>query len=375
MLFKLLAGLDNSVPDREPENVADRLRRQQQDEQLSQPELDFVSCWKQLVDKAGGQARVARFPGWTTSTVSRDYNGVTLPSHERLTQLCEHHKLPHKDVLDLAILLQGARAARKDRLKSNGAPGTEETRDNPGYQSTDHEESTPDHDGGLCEPGSIPPRSRDWLRDKPWLVAIAVIAVIGAAFSIAVHFGSSQHGAGQAPQTGPSPAEKSSPPPIKSAYPAGKGASAANSTRATGRFITLTNCDGRQERFQARSDNHLYHQYQTKGGAWSGWYILGGYLTSDQIGAVQNSDCRLEIFGVGGDHAMWHIWQTRPGSGPWSGWSRLGGAFYNGPTAAWVSTNGEAVLQARWASGGVVCDNQTAPSFSPWTGWYYCGPE
>ena len=189
------------MPDREPENVADRLRRQQQDAQLPQPELDFVSCWKQLVDKAGGQARVARFPGWTTSTVSRDYNGVTLPSHERLTQLCEHHKLPQRDVLDLAVLLRGARTAREVRRKGNGAPGTEETRDNPGYQSTDHEESTPDHDGGLCEPGSIPPRSRDWLRDKPWLVAIAVIAVIGAAFSIAVHFGSSQHAAGQAPQT------------------------------------------------------------------------------------------------------------------------------------------------------------------------------
>ena len=96
---------------------------------------------------------------------------------------------------------------------------------------------------------------------------------------------------------------------MKVTYPAGRGA-AANSTRATGTSITLTNCDGRQERFQVRPGNHLYHQYQTTpGGSWSGWHIMGGYLIFAQIGAVVNSDCRLEVFGVGGDHAMWHTWR------------------------------------------------------------------
>src|SRR6266568_4608342 len=151
-----------------------------------QPELDFVSRWKHLVDQAGGQARVAKLTGWPTSTVSRDYNGVTLPAHERLDQLCEHLKLPHRDVLDLATLLQRARTARKDRPKSNGARSTEETRDNPGHQSADHQESAPAHDGARREPGAIPPRSRNWLRDRPWQVAVAVIAVIGAAVLIAV---------------------------------------------------------------------------------------------------------------------------------------------------------------------------------------------
>lgn len=95
---------------------------------------------------------------------------------------------------------------------------------------------------------------------------------------------------------------------MKATYPAARGASAANSTHATGRSITITNCDERQERFQVRSDNHLYHQYQaTQGGSWSDWHILGGYLISNRIGAVQNSDCHLEVFGIGGDHAMWHI--------------------------------------------------------------------
>jgi hypothetical protein len=144
----------------------------------------------------------------------------------------------------------------------------------------------------------------------------------------------------------------------------------------TGTAPTVTNCDGRQEQFQLGAGNHLYHRYQiTPGGSWSGWYSLGGYLISARIGAVRNSNCHLEAFGVGYGYAMWHIWQTHPGSGPWSGWASLGGVFTSGPTGVWVSTNHEAVIQANWASGAVVCDNQTAPSSGPWTGWYLCTPE
>ena len=351
------------MPGREPQDVTNGLRIQQHGARLSQPERDFASRWKQLVDEAGGQARVARHFGWTTSTVSRNCNGTTLPTYERLDQLRERLKLSQKEMLDLVALWRCARAAREVRQKGNGVSGTEETRGDPGHKLVDHQESAPAYDGAPGEPGAIAPRSWNWLRDRPWLAA-AAITVIGAGVIIAVHFGSAQHAAGQASQiAAPSPAEESSPPPVKVMYPAGT-------------FITLKNCDGRQERFQVRSDNHLYHQYQTKlGGPWSGWHITGGYLISAQIGAVVNSDCRLEVFGVGSDHAMWHSWQTTAGRGPWSTWSSLGGAFYKGPTTAWVSANGEAVLQANWAHGGVVCDNQTTPSFSPWAGWYYCRPE
>ena len=54
------------MSEREPEDVTARLRREQHGARLSQPESDFVSRWKQLVDKAGGQARVAKLLGWTT---------------------------------------------------------------------------------------------------------------------------------------------------------------------------------------------------------------------------------------------------------------------------------------------------------------------
>jgi len=39
---------------------------------------------------------------------------------------------------------------------------------------------------------------------------------------------------------------------------------------------------------------------------------------------TRNADGRLEIFGVGTDNALWHIWQTAPNNG-WSGWESRGG--------------------------------------------------
>jgi hypothetical protein len=144
---------------------------------------------------------------------------------------------------------------------------------------------------------------------------------------------------------------------------------------AAGATPTVTNCGGRGEQFEVGSGNHLYHRYQsTPGGSYSSWYSLGGTIIYSQIGAVVNANCHVEAFGVGGDGAMWHIWQTKAGSGPWSSWASLGGGFDGGPSQAYIDTSNEAVLVAPWYSGGTVCDNQTQPSSGPWSGWYYCTP-
>lgn len=37
---------------------------------------------------------------------------------------------------------------------------------------------------------------------------------------------------------------------------------------------------------------------------------------------ASNRDGRLEVFGIGTDHALWHDWQVTPGGG-WSGWNSL----------------------------------------------------
>jgi hypothetical protein len=37
---------------------------------------------------------------------------------------------------------------------------------------------------------------------------------------------------------------------------------------------------------------------------------------------VQNADGRLEVFVIGSDGNLWHIWQTTPGKA-WSSWASL----------------------------------------------------
>ena len=65
-------------------------------------------------------------------------------------------------------------------------------------------------------------------------------------------------------------------------------------------------------------------------------------ITTALSGAVSGScnvDGRLELFGVGTDRALWHIWQTAPHAGPWSAWSSLGGVLTDIPAVA-VNTDG-----------------------------------
>jgi hypothetical protein len=93
-------------------------------DQPSPPELEFVRRWRLMIDRVGGdggQARAAKHLNWTTSTVSRDCKGDTLPTEERLFQLGNALQLPHREMLDLASLLRRARAARRDRLRTSRA--------------------------------------------------------------------------------------------------------------------------------------------------------------------------------------------------------------------------------------------------------------
>ena len=84
-----------------------------------------------------------------------------------------------------------------------------------------------------------------------------------------------------------------------------------------------TNTDGRLEVFAVGSDDALWHIWQTApNNGWSNWRSLGGQISEVRTG--RNADGRLEIFAVGSDQAMWHIWQTAPDNG-WSGWHSLGG--------------------------------------------------
>ena len=77
------------------------------------------------------------------------------------------------------------------------------------------------------------------------------------------------------------------------------------------------------EIFVIGSDHALWHMWQTApNNGWSGWASLGGWI--DRLASGQNADGRLEIFARGADGAVWHMWQTAPSNG-WSGWASLGG--------------------------------------------------
>lgn len=96
------------------------------------------------------------------------------------------------------------------------------------------------------------------------------------------------------------------------------------------------NDDDRLEVFIIGSDGTLWHTWElTPGGAWSQWSSLGtspdmaGFISS--LAVRVNADGRLEVFTIsqylGGP--LWHIWQLAPG-GSWSNWESLGTPLNNG---------------------------------------------
>ncbi|WP_184868190.1 hypothetical protein [Kutzneria kofuensis] len=95
---------------------------------------------------------------------------------------------------------------------------------------------------------------------------------------------------------------------------------------------------------------------------------LGGVLIYD-IDASLNSDCRLEAFGVGTNHEMYHIWQDANASNGWSGWASLGGYLTSRPWSHRLSDNRLEVCA--WGPDHIYhCKAQTRPSSGPWTDWY-----
>jgi hypothetical protein len=96
----------------------------------------------------------------------------------------------------------------------------------------------------------------------------------------------------------------------------------------TERFTIGTNQDGRQEVFAAGSDGNLWQIWQVSPNSeWSAWKKLGrpppGLRGTDRITVGANEDGRQELFAMGQDDALWHVWQVAPNVG-WSDWKSLG---------------------------------------------------
>jgi hypothetical protein len=93
-------------------------------------------------------------------------------------------------------------------------------------------------------------------------------------------------------------------------------------------FTVGINQDGRQEVFAVGSDGNVWQIFQTApNSGWSEWVKRGqppvGIRHSDRISVGRNLDLRQELFVMGADEALWHVWQLFPNAG-WSEWQSLG---------------------------------------------------
>lgn len=89
--------------------------------------------------------------------------------------------------------------------------------------------------------------------------------------------------------------------------------------------VVSRNADGRQEVFVLGGDHALYHIWETTpGGAWSGWSSLQGHDLQDLCEVASEADGSLAAFALGGDGRIYHRRQITPNGG-WADWTGLGG--------------------------------------------------
>lgn len=134
-----------------------------------------------------------------------------------------------------------------------------------------------------------------------------------------------------------------------------------------------SNADGRLEVFGNGTDHALWHNWQTApNGGWSGWASLGGLLTTDAA-LCRHSDGRLEAFARGADDALYHLWQTAPNNG-WSGWNSLGGSITSDPSVD-KNLDGRLEAFARGADDALWHNWQINFPFGIviWSGWVSLG--
>jgi hypothetical protein len=132
------------------------------------------------------------------------------------------------------------------------------------------------------------------------------------------------------------------------------------------------NPDGHLEVFAIGSDNSLWHIWQ-KGAnniEWTEWVPLGGFVK--QITVAPNADGHLEVFAIGGDDALWHTWQDGSSDNGWSDWSSMGG---NDLRQIAVASNKDGRLEVftRDTSNGLKHIWQDRSSATAWSGWNYIG--
>src|SRR6266581_2251919 len=141
------------------------------------------------------------------------------------------------------------------------------------------------------------------------------------------------------------------------------------------------NTGGRLEVFTIGFDGTLWHIWQTIAGkSWSTWNPLNKPLNTNVLVMPvvgKNADGRLEAFIIASDGALWHIWQTSPGQGPWSNWFSSGqpaASIANAQYPPSMAQNADGRLEAFTvgADGALWHVWQTTPN-GVWSNWFSSG--
>jgi hypothetical protein len=98
--------------------------------------------------------------------------------------------------------------------------------------------------------------------------------------------------------------------------------------RLDGSPIVAKNADGRLQVFVSSVDGSLWSLVQSapSSSTWAAWVSIGkptGTTLTDSAVVTSNADGRLEVFAQAADDALWHVWQTTP-NGTWSSWASQG---------------------------------------------------
>lgn len=101
------------------------------------------------------------------------------------------------------------------------------------------------------------------------------------------------------------------------------------------------------------------------------WQSLGGHDLLAYPCATRNRDGRLEVFVLGGDRALYHIWENRPG-GDWHRWGSLGGHELAGPILAAANADGRLQIFVCGGDGRIYSRAQSVPN-GGWNPWFSLG--
>lgn len=138
--------------------------------------------------------------------------------------------------------------------------------------------------------------------------------------------------------------------------------------------------DGLLRVFGVGADNALWCNQQNflqkpiRHTVWSGWFSLGiaGSGFSDRPAVQGGADGRNEVFVIGRDGSLYHIWQTDL-QGGWSNWyshGNPGKQLYDHPAIAYPH-DGRLIVFA--ASNGAIYYLRQVAKNSGWSGWMSLG--